>query len=93
MSPWPVVTQGEALRVTVADGDDPRPDEEIKQWLGEVREYIETFLGNDYVARLYSGAGIHLAVLPTRRSEDYGLPTNLNARLARLNEFIRELSD
>jgi hypothetical protein len=85
--------QGEALQVKVSDGDDPRPDEEINQWLGEVREYIETFLGNDYVARLYSGARIPLAVLPARPSEDHGVHDDLYARLARLNELIKELSD
>lgn len=71
--------------------DDQPPWDELNEWDGEVIDYLQANLGDDYAVRFGSHAG-----LPTGTTTLWppfsGAESQIKTRVARLNEFMKELA-
>ena len=71
---------------------EPTPSwDEIQEWDHEVVGYLQSNLGNDYAVRFGSHAGLPTG-FTSLRGEFSSAETQIKTRLARLNEFMKELA-
>ena len=75
---------------TAKNQTDP-PDQAVDEWNKSVVDYLADELGSDYVMRFASHHGLPMGVT-VLRSPYSGCESAVKARLARLNEFMAELS-
>ncbi len=92
-----LMLEGQAVRRRLASTDEPfetlEPD--IGAWALKTETWLQTNLGTSYIARFRNGAGLPMGAFVMRRepnTKEGPLNGFMSVRLARLNEFITELS-
>lgn len=83
--------EGRELETRCSDESAPAFIEEADAWNDRAEEYLRDNLEADYVARYRSSAGLPMGVTSFRSREHRNLSEGIDARLARLEQFLQEL--
>ena len=82
----------EFKRQCTRENEEP-PFGEAEDWSTRTEEYLEKSLGASYIARFKNSAGLPMQTCSIYSIEHRNLWGGINTRLARLEEFIKELVD
>ena len=83
--------EGGALVHLCQDEKQPSPDDEANAWNTNTEAFLGKYLGDSYVARFHSGAGLSTGYTTLISLEHRRLMGGLRVRMARLNEFLQEM--
>jgi hypothetical protein len=84
--------RGRELMRLCTNEKSPPPDDEANQWADEVEQFLHSQLDSSYVSRFRSSAGLPLSANSIFSLEHRNLWAGIHVRVARLTEFITELS-
>jgi hypothetical protein len=87
-----LMLRGRELQVRCADESQPPPDADADAWDHDAEKYLRAELGDAYVARFRSSAGLPLGATSIQSLPHRQLWGGIVIRLARLDQFIQELS-
>ncbi|MEK7281221.1 MAG: hypothetical protein AAB037_02565, partial [Chloroflexota bacterium] len=85
--------EGRLLAARCADESKAAPTAEAQEWAERAEEFLRKNLGEGYVARFRSAAGLPLTATSITKAEHRNLWSGIYTRNARLAEFIAELRD
>jgi hypothetical protein len=86
------LAQGQQLMVQCSDEKGPDPTAAADQWALEAEAYLIQNLGESYVARFRSGAGLPMASTVIFDINRNRLWSGIRVRVARLEQFSAEIS-
>jgi len=86
------IKEGLALTRRCANESEPPPTEEADEWAARTESFLRTNLDESYVARFRSSSGLPLWATSINSAPHRKLSTGIHVRLARLNQFLEELS-
>jgi hypothetical protein len=84
------IQEGQELMNRCADVGQRPPYEEFVKWAQKIEEFLRHHLGDSYIERFRSGAGLPLTANSVASIEHRSLLANLHVRLAQIQEFIKE---
>jgi len=85
------LTQGRQLRSRCANEQEPPPNAEGDEWAATVETFLRERLGESYIARFQSDAGLPLSATSISSIPHRMLWGRINTRMARLQQFLEEL--
>jgi hypothetical protein len=88
-----LLLEGQQIQQMCGNEKEPAPSNQAQEWADRAEAYLSENLGQSYVARFRSGAGLPPGSTPMywHSMEHRNLLTHLQVRLARLNQFLEEL--
>jgi len=86
------INEGTELRRRCANESEPPPVAEADQWAERTEAFLRSSLDESYVARFGNAAGLPMVGTAISSIPHRTLWFGIHVRLARLNEFLEELS-
>jgi hypothetical protein len=87
-----LIGEGQALDRRCHNEKDAPPEHEAEEWAKRTEELLKANLGDGYVNRFRSGAGLPLSVTTIQSQAHSTLSGGIRIRLARLEQFSQELA-
>ncbi len=84
------IGEGHDLMARCADETQPAPEEEANAWAARVEAFLAEHLGDSYVHRFRSGAGLPMGATSIASMLHRNLWSGIRVRLARLEQFVQE---
>jgi len=84
--------EGRGLMAGCANVESDAPETESNEWAAKVETFLAAKLDNSYIARFRNGSGLPTPATTIWKPSHRNLWGGLHVRLARLQEFIKELS-
>ncbi len=85
------LSEGMQIKNKCYDKDTEAPVEEADQWSEKIFRYLDATLGNDYAQRFKSHEGLPVGIT-TLSGKQARVGAYISSRLARLNQFLAELT-
>lgn len=85
------IEEGRQIKGKCFDKNTEAPEDETNQWNEKVFNYLDANLGNDYAQRFQSHEGLP-AGFTTLSGIQERIESYIGSRLARLNQFLAELT-
>ena len=86
------IEDGLALKRRCTNESESPPTDEANKWAARTEAFLRADLDESYVARFRSGSGLPPWTTSIQSTEHRNLSSGLHVRLARLNQFLEELS-
>ncbi len=83
--------EGQQIKVKCANEKEDAPGQEADEWAERVATYLAQELGEDYANTFYSNDGLPMGFSSISSLKHRNVSGFMSNRLARLNEFLREL--
>jgi hypothetical protein len=87
------LNEGLQLRMQCADEKKEPPNEKADDWAARVEKYLSSYLGNSYVFRFRSDAGLPMVATSISSIPHRNLWGGIHTRLSRLEQFIGEITN
>lgn len=84
--------RGREIQRSCGNESVPPPQAEADKWTGEVEKYLEANLGASFVARFRNFSGLPMSATSIASVPHRNLWSGITTRMARLEQFIQELS-
>ena len=84
--------EGQELQRQCGNEKEPAPTAQAQEWADKTEGYLAENLGESYIARFRSSAGLPMAANSISSLDHRNLWAGLHVRLARLTQFVEELS-
>ena len=84
--------EGRALMAACANQESDAPETESNEWATKVETFLAGTLDQSYIARFRNGSGLPMVGTTIWKPSHRNLWGELRVRIARLQEFIKELS-
>ncbi len=85
-----LIGEGRAIQLRCAEESSPVPEQEANEWASKAETFLRDHLGDSYVSRFRSHAGLPMSATTISSNPHRQLWGNIHFRLARLEQFSEE---